>query len=231
MADAVNALVSEEGVVGDSADGGDVLLQVRSAARGEEGLGRAVERPRLALVAGQRERRRAELLVCRASEIVGPLVAVHLEVAFALLQELDRLLRAVSFDESCQEHVVLYQTHVVIRRDFIRRLELAVGDLQDERYRGGASLTQGHHQPANLRREVVVEAPEPPRLEGKGPRLSGRYRPLRVQLGEDRVGWMDVGGGPERFVGSIDESDLTARFDVETLGDKAAAGIDDLRCV
>ena len=40
MPDAVYALVTEEGVVGNGADGGDVLFQVRGAPRGEEGFGR-----------------------------------------------------------------------------------------------------------------------------------------------------------------------------------------------
>ena len=106
------------------------------------------------------------------------------------------MLRSVPLDESCQEHVVLDQTHVVIHRDFIRRLELAVGDLQDEWYGGGAALTQRHNQSTYFRREVVVEAPESPRLEGEGPSLAGWNRPLRVEFRENRVSGVYIGGGP-----------------------------------
>ena len=106
------------------------------------------------------------------------------------------MLRSVFLDESCQEHVVLYQTHVVVYRDIFWRLELAVGDLQDEWYGGGATLTQRNDQPAYLRREVVVEAPESPRLEGEGPSLAGRNRTLRVEVRENRVSGVNVRGGP-----------------------------------
>ena len=51
MPDAVYALVSDEGVVGTGADSGGVMFQVRGAPRGEVGLGSAVERSGMALVA------------------------------------------------------------------------------------------------------------------------------------------------------------------------------------
>ena len=60
MADAVDALEPEEEHLGSSADHLHIQLQARGAALLEHGLGRAVEGTCLALVAGQRERRRAE---------------------------------------------------------------------------------------------------------------------------------------------------------------------------
>ena len=168
------ALVAEEGVVGNGADGGDILFQIGGAPRGEEGLGGAMERPCLALVARQAKRRRAELLVCRPSEIVCPLVAVHVDVVLTFLQELDGLLRAIPLNEPHHEYVVLQQIDVVLSGDILRRLERCVRDGQDQRLRGWSDVfAEGDDQPADFRREVVVETPEAPGLEGKRPRLAG----------------------------------------------------------
>ena len=134
--------------------------------------------PCLALVARQAERRRAELLVCRPSEIVCPLVAVHVDVVLAILENFDGLLRTVPFDEPDHEHVVLQQIDVVLRGDILRRLERCVRDGQDQRLRGRSDVfAEGDNQTADFRREVVVETPEAPGLEGKRPRLAGWDRP------------------------------------------------------
>ena len=180
----------------------------------------------------QAERRRAELLVCRPSEIVCPLVAVHVNVVLAILENFDGLLRTVPLDEPDHEHIVLQQIDVVLRGDILRRLERCVGDGQDQRLRGWSDVfAEGDNQPADFRRKMVVETPEAPGLEGKRPRLAWWDPLLRVEIRENRVGRVDVGRGPERLVGSIDESDLGARLNVEALGDKADACIDDLRSV
>ena len=103
VAYAVYALVAEEGVVGSDANGGHVLFQVCGAPGGEEGLGGAVERSGLALVAREREGRRAELFIGRAPQIVRRLVAVFAGVDLGLLQEPDGILRAVTLDVIDQE--------------------------------------------------------------------------------------------------------------------------------
>ena len=137
------------------------------------------------------------------------------------------MLRTVPLEEFDHEHVVFQLSDVVLGADILWRLERDVGDSQDKRFRWRPGVfSEDDDQPAEFRREVVVKAPESPVLEGESPRRAGQNRFLRVELGENSVGRVDVGSGPEVLVRGIDESDLGSRLDVETLRNKTSvAGI------
>jgi hypothetical protein len=215
---AMDALVTQEGIVGNRTNRCDVMIQIGSAPRGKEGFYGAVEGTSVAFMASQGESGRPELLEHRSPQDVRTLMAIRASITLAILQQLERLFRPVPVHERDQGRVLMVQIHVVLPGDMWQRLKSWTIQVPRQRFRWSDILAAEYYNESPvLWCQVVVKAPESPLLEHERP-LSARWnRHPNVELRENVVGGVNIGSWPEWPVGPVEESNPRTSFHIETM--------------